>query len=405
MIRQRLYLQIYLTILAALALTVIVTSVVFSGFDKDDRPSKTASVLAQRAVAQALPPADAPPFEQSAILDQVAADLIIELAIYGADGRLIASRPDTAKFDLRGPDRRADNPLVLDDGRMIVARVPFPAAMGGVGVFLMVLGAIALAIGVAAYPLVRRMTGRLERLQDAVESIGDGDLTTRAVVEGQDEIAALAQSVNMSADRIEALVDAHRVLLANASHELRTPLSRIRVGLEIFRESGDQARLATIATDIGQLDTLIDEILTLSRLDAASIDMEADIDFLGLVAEECAQFGVAVQGQPTQVSGNRELLRRLVRNLVLNAQRHGEPPVEVHVTSQGKKATLIVRDAGIGIPPEEREKVFERFYRGAGKQNVEGYGLGLPLVRQIAEAHGGYVDVSDGAQSQITVRF
>jgi len=408
MIRQRLFLQIYLTILAALALTVIVTSLVFSRLGPEDRPSATAIALAQRAVAQALPPSDAAVAAHLAVLERIGADLSIELALFNADGNVIAVHgSDASSWDEETfePSHALESALVLPDGRIVVARVPFPGAMGGVSALVLVLGSIAVAVGVAAYPFVRRLTGRIERLQRAVERIGGGDLTTRAEIEGRDEIASLAQSFNGSGDRIETLVETHRVLLANASHELRTPLSRIRVGLEMFRETGDAERLADIENDIGQLDTLIDEILTLSRLDTAPVDTEADIDLLGLVAEECAHFGVEVEGEPALIHGNRELLRRLVRNLVTNAQRHGEPPVEVQVTSQGQEATLIVRDAGPGIPLQDREKVFERFYRGRGKQGTEGYGLGLPLVHQIAEAHGGQVRITDIGQCEVVVTF
>ena len=95
------------------------------------------------------------------------------------------------------------------------------------------LGAIALVVALGARPVVRRLTGRLERLQRGVESLGAGDLRARVKVEGRDEVARLAQSFNQAAARIESLVDAHKMLLANASHELRTPLTRIRLGLEL----------------------------------------------------------------------------------------------------------------------------------------------------------------------------
>ena len=96
------------------------------------------------------------------------------------------------------------------------------------------LGVIALVVALTAYPVVRGLTRRLERLQGAVETLGSGDLRRGAKVEGRDEVARLAESFNRAAARIEELVGAHRLLLANASHELRTPLSRIRLGLELF---------------------------------------------------------------------------------------------------------------------------------------------------------------------------
>lgn len=408
MIRQRLFLQIYLTVIAALALTVITTSLVFSRLGPEERPSATAIALAQRAVLEALPAADAPLAEQIAVLERIGSGLGIELALFDANGDLIVAYPSSDPENWTG--RRSatgdfpENELRVSDGRVVAASLPFPGN-GFVGPLLITLASIATAIGVASYPFVRRLSGRLERLQSAVERVGEGKLGTRARVEGSDEIAALASSFNASADRIEALVNAHRVLLANASHELRTPLSRIRLGIEMFQESGDRSRLSGIAADITQLERLIDEILTLSRLEAGAIDMEPGIDFLGLVAEECAHFGVAVEGLPAEIRGNRQLLQRLVRNLVVNAQRHGAPPVEVEVQSSGRTTKLIVRDGGDGIPRKDRERVFERFFRGADKQDVEGYGLCLPLVRQIALAHGASVEIAHTEVNELIVVF
>ncbi len=408
MIRQRLFLQVYLTVIAALALTVIMTSLAFSRLGSEERPSAAAIALAQRAVAEALPAATASTADQLAVLDQVGAGLGIELALFDASGVLVGTYPRSVSGEwvIGGHDDNhgVGHGLHLTDGRIVAARVPFPG-MGGAGTLFIVLASVAAAIGAASYPLIRRLTGRLGRLQTAVERIGEGELDTRAQIEGSDEIAALAASFNASADRIEALVNAHRVLLANASHELRTPLSRIRLGIEMFQETGDRTRLSGVEEDIAQLDQLIDEILTLSRMESGAVEMEADIDLLGLVAEECAYFGVTVAGEPASIKGNRELLRRLVRNLVVNAQRHGAPPVEVKLAKRDAETTLTVSDGGQGIVPEDREKVFERFYRGHDKQNVEGYGLGLPLVRQIAVAHGGSVHIADDKASEVVVRF
>src|SRR6266571_2139676 len=101
------------------------------------------------------------------------------------------------------------------------------------------LGGIALAVAIGAYPVVRGLTRRLERLQTGVETLGAGNLSARVKVEGRDEVAQLAESFNQAAGRIEELVGAHRLLLANASHELRTPLSRIRLGIELYEQKRD----------------------------------------------------------------------------------------------------------------------------------------------------------------------
>jgi signal transduction histidine kinase len=257
------------------------------------------------------------------------------------------------------------------------------------------LSALALAVGVVAYPLVRRLTTRLERLQRGVESLGAGDLSARVPVEGRDEVARLALSFNRAAARIEELVGAHKTLLANASHELRTPLARIRLAVELMKESADPRRRAGLDQDIAELDGLIDEILLASRLDAvAERHADEEIDLLALAAEECARYSDAqLDGEAVVAHGDARLLRRLLRNLLENAQRHGRPPTRVRIVKRAGVAEITVSDRGDAIPVEQRQRLFEPFYRRAGTSNA-GAGLGLALVRQIARHHGGDVRYS-----------
>ena len=112
----------------------------------------------------------------------------------------------------------------------------------------LVLALILVAVGVGAYPVVRRLTRRLERLQRGVDALGEGDLSARVEVEGRDEVARLAEGFNRAAARIEQLVGAHKQLLANASHELRTPLARIRMAVELMKERADPQRSASSST-------------------------------------------------------------------------------------------------------------------------------------------------------------
>jgi signal transduction histidine kinase len=241
---------------------------------------------------------------------------------------------------------------------------------------------------------VRRLTGRLERLQQGVETLGAGKLGTRVPVEGKDEVAQLAASFNRAAEKIEELIGAHRLLLANTSHELRTPLSRIRLGIELLKKN-PQANV-DLDRDIAELDALIDEILLASRLDASqSLDTLEDIDLLALLAEECARYEEAtLDGAVMHVRGDPRLLRRLIRNLLENARRHGAPPVRVELRREGNNAVFDVLDQGPGIPEAERARVFAPFYRAKGARESTGAGLGLSLVRQIAELHGGSAAVA-----------
>jgi signal transduction histidine kinase len=276
----------------------------------------------------------------------------------------------------------------LPDGRWIVARGParIPGPISRAAIILLIM---ALVIAVFAYPVVRGLTKRIERLQEGVETLGAGNLATRVSIGGRDEVASLAASFNRAAERIEELVGAHRLLLANASHELRTPLSRLRLGIELYGKDPTPKAKAELQRDIAELDDLIEEILLASRLDlVAAPPMKESLDLLALVAEECAHYDdCALDGQPITLSADAKLLRRMVRNLLENAARHGKPPVRVELRRDGDTAVLCVIDAGAGIPEAERERVFEPFFQLGGER--KGTGLGLALVRRIARLHGG----------------
>jgi signal transduction histidine kinase len=238
---------------------------------------------------------------------------------------------------------------------------------------------------------VRQLTGRLERLQRGVDSLGAGDLGARVAVEGHDEIAGLAESFNRAAGRIEQLIQANRSLLANASHELRTPLARIRLAVEMLKLSADPKAKAGLEQDIAELDGLVDEILLASRLDTvAQNDVREEIDLLALAAEEGARYDeVQLEGTQAKIHGDPRLLRRLLRNLLENAKRHGVPPTQVRLQQEGDMVVLKVWDDGPGPAAAEFDQLFTPFYRRRGSQNSTGNGLGLSLVRQIARRHGG----------------
>jgi len=153
------------------------------------------------------------------------------------------------------------------------------------------------------------------------------------------------------------------------------------------------AQRAEVEQNIAELDSLIEEILLTSRLDAGpALERPEELDLLGLAAEEAARRDLAVTGTAAPVRGDARLLRRLVRNLLDNAHRHGAPPIETAVTRSGGSVTLTVCDRGPGVPDAERERIFEPFYRLPGhREGGGGTGLGLAMVRQIARRHGGGV--------------
>lgn len=302
-----------------------------------------------------------------------------------------------------GPDGRLPPHLRKD--------MPWWARPSG---FFWMLGLIGLAVALGLYPVVRRLTQRLEGLQRGVQRWGEGDLSVRVPVQGDDEVADLSERFNAAAERIEGLMASHKSLLANASHELRSPLARIRMGLELLSNpTADPLALdrhrAEIARNMAELDQLIDEILLASRLNAKEADIgtfEA-VDLVGLCAEECARVG-AVLDVPSglsqlEVQGVAKLLRRMVRNLLENARRYGttspnDPGIVLALRPDPHQVLLTVCDNGPGVPLEYRERIFEPFFRLPGASEREGgVGLGLALVKSIAERHGGQVRCADRA--------
>jgi signal transduction histidine kinase len=293
----------------------------------------------------------------------------------------------------------------MNDGQTMHLHLPRPpvATWRAPFGFFWTLGLVAVAVALAIYPIVRRLTHRLEALQRSVERWGDGDLSVRMPTGGQDEVGFLATRFNKAAEQIETLVKtreallaSQKSLLANASHELRSPLTRIRMGLELMGNNTGLAARHEISRNIGELDQLIDEILLASRLDAKEADLGTveQVDLVGLAAEECArtQATLDVAVSSVVVPGVAKLLRRVVRNLLENARRYGAGEVTLSIRSADGFATIEVCDCGPGVPEALSERIFEPFYRLPGASEREGgVGLGLALVKSITLRHGGTV--------------
>lgn len=399
---RRLFLQIYISIVAILILFGLLSAVGFlllapalqyvSWFDG-----------VGSMVGDVLPGADRPKEEVQAALEKFGKHLPADINIRGPDGALIAKvgeelpapRPGRSRSGWSHAHRGGPTVLFrLPDGRWLVvrhSRQPWWHAFGS----LFVLAGLAVAVAIGAYPLARRLTRRLERLQERVDELGAGELSARVEVEGSDEVASLARSFNKAADQIEQLVKSQQSILASASHELRTPLARLSVAIELLAGEERPELRERVSKDIAELDELIGELLLASRLDAIErLESREEIDSLALLAEEAAHTDASVSGEPVLIEGDPRLLRRLMRNLLDNAQRYaGGSVIEASVSPAGPTGAILrVSDRGPGVPKEERERIFEPFYRPAGivKTSDKGVGLGLTLVRQIAKHHQGH---------------
>jgi two-component system OmpR family sensor kinase len=314
---------------------------------------------------------------------------------------------------VRMPGQGVEFQVAMNDGSTLVVQLPPRPRQPGEGPpgrpwfrgpssLLWLLGIVAIAVAVGTYPIIRRLTLRLDHLRQGVERWGEGDLSARIEESGTDELAFLAQRFNHAAQRVETLLQSHKSLLANASHELRSPLARIRMGMELMEPQTSPAFQQEILRNIGELDQLVEEILLASRLDAKESDVGTmeSIDLTGLAAEECARAGAELvpcpDNQSLVVSGVARLLRRAVRNLLENARRYSDGPVTLELSREGGNAVVRVRDHGPGVPASERERIFEPFYRLPGaSERSGGVGLGLALVRSITHRHHGSVACED----------
>ncbi len=450
-----LYVRIYLTLVALLLAFAFGSAWLFQRHIEQER-GNVESAAGERLNAMAallklaLPPATAPREEQAAAFADWGLRLRMPIALEDADGKRIAT---TQMFVRRADDAgaiivsanlgdgrslemvrsvRPPNPQVgasgssapagpgaarpprLDEGPWTGPWLHRPVSPGAPAVSTLAVVLVLLFIGVAvgAYPVVRRLTRRLEALKRGVEKFGAGHLGHRVDDGGRDEVAALATSFNQAADRIETLLRSHQTLLANASHELRSPLARLKMAFAMLDDAApaQRQRLAhEIDVNIAELDALVEEVLLASRLEAGSAVGETHaVELLALGAEEAARAEAAFEPETdaARIQGQERLLRRALRNLLDNARRYGGPEVELALRPVAGGYEFVVADRGPGVPADLRERIFEPFYRLPGHAEMAGgVGLGLSLVKQIAERHGGSVrcQARDGGGSRFVL--
>lgn len=414
MVGKSFFLQVLIVSLFGLTLFAVLASLAWNAIG-DEQFNQGLFERSSALVELLLPPATAPFADQQEAVVRVAGRLAFDATLFDPTGQLIAANsvpspwvaPKIDPGSWQSMDGQRRWLTVLEDGRVLVIGLDRAALPNETFAATLTFGLLAIVISGFLYPITRRVTRRLETLQQDVDQIGPDNLSARVTVDGNDEIAKLARSFNKSTETIEELVNRQRLLLANASHELRTPLARIRMGIELLGKKNTQSRRDGLRQDIQELDALIDDLITMARFDAdPSKDGWETLDLLDLAREEvrpstdCTVYGVSAF-----VEGDRRMLQHLLRNLVDNAQLHGRAPIEVYVRAEAEGALLSVRDGGSGIPEGEQSKVIEPFFRGQGKQNDTGYGLGLSLVARIAKAHNATISIRSEPYSEVAVQF
>ena len=254
------------------------------------------------------------------------------------------------------------------------------------------------------------------RLESAAQRFGQGHLDERIHFDNTSSLLRLGVAFNQMADNINTLVASKKQLIDGIAHELRTPLVRLRYRLEMSDNLAESERTA-LNRDIGQLESLIDELLTYARLDRPRVDLNVQsLDLAAWLSEKLddirlvhPEFTLDLDMPQRENPGmaDTRLMERVLDNLVNNALRYAEQRLRVSLWFDGNTACLQVEDDGPGIPPEERERVFEPFVRldPSRDRATGGCGLGLAIVHSIAAAFGGYVQIDASPLGGASVRF
>jgi len=333
------------------------------------------------------------------------------------------------KYDLDAPTMqrlRGGDIVALDDQYTFIQRIPrshYVLAVGPVPYLyflhqmrlldLVLLAFIAISLAFPVFIWMRPHWQDMLRLEAAAQRFGDGHLTERIHFDSASSFERLGVAFNQMADNINALIASKKQLIDGIAHELRTPLVRLRYRLEMS-ENLTAAESQALNRDIGQLEALIEELLTYARLDRPQNELKLTTPDLPAWLRSYVEDVQSVNPQRTllidSMSGDygaldMRLMERVLDNLVNNALRYSDNTLRISLHLSGSRATLSVEDDGPGIAPEARQRVFEPFVRldPSRDRATGGCGLGLAIVHSIAQALGG--DVSCEASELGGARF
>lgn len=310
---------------------------------------------------------------------------------------------------------RAGDIVALDDQYTFIQRIPRSHYVLSVGpvpylyflhemrlLDLALMAFIAISLAFPVFIWMRPHWQEMLRIETAAQRFGDGHLTERIHFDSMSSFARLGVAFNQMADNINALIASKKQLIDGIAHELRTPLVRLRYRLEMS-ENLTEAESQALNRDIGQLEALIEELLTYARLDRPQNELKLTTpnfpawirDHVEDIQTVNPQREIALTDVVAGSYGalDMRLMERVLDNLVNNALRYSNQRIQISLTLQASRATLRVEDDGPGIAPDERERVFEPFVRldPSRDRATGGCGLGLAIVHSIAQAMAGEV--------------
>jgi signal transduction histidine kinase len=316
--------------------------------------------------------------------------------------------------------RASDGPVIVIAGRTLETVTESTAAV--VSLLAFGLPLVLLVVVAVTWRVVGRALAPVEEIRGEVEAISTKDLHRRVPnPTGSDEVARLARTMNEMLARLQRGRLRERRFVSDASHELRSPIASIRQHSEValaHPESTEVKELAEVVLAEGsRLQRLVEDLLLLARSDEGTLpDATETIDLDDLLFAEAER----LRGAPNltvdttgvsggRVRGNKAQLERVVRNLIENAARHARGRIAVSLRETGDEVVLTVDDDGDGVPPAQRQLIFERFVRldGARARDAGGSGLGLAIVAEVAARHGGRVSATDapGRGARFEVRL
>lgn len=417
-IKARLHRSFFLAFAGAIVLAVTVAAFVVGAMGTGGQSWREQVARAAHFTAHRFAASWPNPHDRDALARDMARDLALHVTLSHPDGRpFVTYTPEGPRppSPCARPIYRAPvlHPTLGPLGAVTVCpsapRAGLPAVLGP-------LGAAVLVLWLLAGKLARRMTRPITALVNVVDAIGQGQLDRRAQLHPHHdgELGALARSVNTMAERIERQVEQQRELLAVVSHEIRSPLARMRFLLESLRDDAarDPAAVDELEREMQGIDALVGDLLASSRMDFGAIrTVPLDPAALAARALERAQLPpdlLSRDGEGT-IPADATLLACALDNLLGNARKHGGAVRALRVSVSPEQVTFSVEDPGPGFSSDELPRVFEPFYRGDGARDAQrpGVGLGLSLVRRIAEVHGGTATAENldagGARVSITL--